>query len=414
MNKFDAVLLQPVNGLGGSKIMEMLGKIGKQMPRLPPLKKPLSNYGKGTQHYYNNQDAYHAGKYFNLDNYRYACQWAAKEYPEMGIICPEKRDNFFKRAGSALEDVAVAALNPTVALNVASTPGGTVTVEKAAKELERSEIAQAAAAMLLNPSLAFQGAQSYAAAKNPEETAILAAAAAAIALSGGTAAAAAPGIGSTTAQGFGATLVKGIGGAAIAGGGQYVAALATGANKEEAQAAAQNAAQQSAAQGFTSGINSALGFLGQSGLDLTPLTNMLNLNTADIGAYLAQQLNNPNITQQQRQAINTVVGQMQAQGKSDSEIIGELLKSRWFNDVASANAYPKVWETLYSDAYQQLTRMGYDHVTASRIATQFADQYAAKNTAYAIEKVKQKGPLNFDPKLLFAAAAIILPVLMMR
>jgi hypothetical protein len=285
--------------------------------------------------------------------------------------------------------------NPTVALNVGSTPGGTKAVKATAAELQRSEIAQAAAATLLNPTLAFQGTQAKLAKENPKETALLAAIAL-TALSGGAAATAAAGGQGAAAAGGSAMLYAS--GAAAAG--DFAKALHTGVPQSQAEKAAINA-------GMNAAIGTGINYLQNSGLDLSSLVNML-------GAEKVQQFVSGKVDPQTAAEINRVIGQLKAEGKTDSQIIGELMQSDWFRSLATRNAEQLTHPILFNEAYNALIKMGYDHNTANRAAMSFANQYAPQTAARGVQTAIQKGPMNLDPKLLLAVAAIVIPILMMR
>lgn len=362
-NRFDANLL----GSGAlSGIMEdMIYEVGLVMPRLPKPKKPLSEYGKGTQHYFNNQDRYHSGKYFNLDNYRYACNNVAAEYPEQKIQCPKKRDNFFERTGDAVSDavgsVALAVANPTLALNIATTPGASTALSKTAAEIERSKIAQAALAILANPMLAQTAAEARWAKANPDHAMYVAAVAAAAATAGTSYAA----------------LGK------VASG-----SLAAGADAVNQGLTSDEMKRNMAVVGTQAAGNMLYDMAEGTGLDMSLLSNVIS--PEKITSELNRLVADGRITREQANTIQQTVSQMRNEGKTDQQIINELVNSQFFKSLSNRELSQLTYPVLYNDFMQHLLALDYDYQTADRVARQMAEIYAARFAKSATDSVVQQ------------------------
>lgn len=255
-------------------------------------------------------------------------------------------------------------------------------------EVQRSDIAKAAALLILNPTATLQyGAEARWAKANPDHAAI--------------------------AYTVAATLA---GGAALAAGNPGSAAIAGGAAKTGAEYAKNVMAGVDDKQARQNALNSAavntvqlgLNYLSDTGLDLSSLVNIVGMDK--LAGFIGASKLDPQV----KNDINRVIGSMRAQGKSDSEIIGELINSQWFKSLATLDAEQKSHAALYQSAYQQLLKMGYDHNTSASVAMQFANKYGAQTAAQGVQQAIQKGPMNFDPKMIFAALAVALPFIMMR
>lgn len=296
-----------------------------------------------------------------------------------------------KKLGSAFESaikdpkkIAAVIANPTLVLNAAAHQKAATAGMSA---VEKNKIVQAALALIANPTLFQYGAEAKWAEENPEHAALVYTVA----------------LGAVTA-GQAPALVKSVAGIGAAATGGYAKARFSGIDEEQAKQVAVNAAT-------TSTVNTGINMLNGTGINFDPLVDIVGMD--NIKAMLGVGPNSK-IDPAIQNELNRVIGFMRAEGKTDSEIMGELINSDWFKKIAVSEAEQRTHASLYQSAYNQLLTMGYDPATAASIAMQFANKYAAQTAAQGVQNVINKGPMNFDPKLIFAAAAMILPFILLR
>lgn len=272
------------------------------------------------------------------------------------------------------EKLLTTALNPTAAVAAGQASVATSAAEKAAKEVERSKIAKAALAVIANPALAMQGANVAVSAKNPAAT-LLVASLAAASVTGGTTYAALGQVGATAAAQAGAGLSQGM--------------------------TSQQAFSAALTQGTKAAGNYLYDLVGGTGLDLSLIDKFVS--PEKITAELDKLIANGTITKDQAQTMQGVINQMRQQGKTDQEIIKELVNSDFFQTLSKRTLEYLTYPILYNDFKKWLLDNGYDYTTADRIASiaanDYAQQFAKKSTTNLANSLS-----GFDPKYLLLAA----------
>lgn len=275
------------------------------------------------------------------------------------------------------EKLLTTVINPTAGVAVETTKPVLTSAQKAAAELERSKVAKAALAIVANPALAAYGGQAEYAKRNPDQALVVAALATA-AVTGGTSMAA---LGKIAA-----------GSMASAG-----VALNQGLTSDQAKAAALQMGTQAAG-------NFLYDMVGNSGLDLSIIDKFVS--PEKITSELNKLIANGSITKEQAQSMQSVINQMRSQGKTDQEIIRELVNSQFFKSLSTRTLEQLSYPVLYNDFYSWLLNAGYDRDTAKRIAELAASEYAAQFAKRSTDNlVKQFS--GFDPKLLLAAIPVL-------
>lgn len=242
------------------------------------------------------------------------------------------------------EKILLSVANPTLAVNTVTLP-----VEKTVNEAERSKVAQAALAILANPALANVAGHAKWAKENPEHAMLVAAAAAAYATAGSSWAA------------YGKEAAGIVAGGAVA---KYA-----GKSDEEVKQQMLNAGTQAAG-------NILFDLVDGTGIDLSFLGDVVS--PEKITSELNRLVGNGLITPQQAAEIRSTISGMRNEGKTDQQIINELINSEFFKSLSNRALSDLTHPILYNDFLNHLLALGYDHNTASRVAMQLATIYSKK------------------------------------